>query len=253
MWPHSTSIEVERDLSRVNKPLYIGPWAHIEPATNNSLSNVKEFIFVDTQPRSENDNNPFTEASYKHDFIDELLQKCESLGFILKKKTIIDKNYHKRILPENEQKDCLSKYPDINPCLYYFKHKYTKQKLKYYVSTNVERNMHLELQNHMLESDALIVSGYFPDTNLFNYFPKSKMFIGYTDTVYPDGSYLDTYFVESDNIISYIVNTDEEQEKRYFNSYYLCSIFTNHILKCDNIIQLGKYNTIESTINLCDT
>ena len=49
-------------MSPINKILYLGAWHHIQPVRDLPL--VKEFIFIDTQPRSEWDNQSFHMQMY---------------------------------------------------------------------------------------------------------------------------------------------------------------------------------------------
>jgi hypothetical protein len=249
MWPYDSDNNIE-ELSTVKRILYLGTWDHIEPAVNKQFNNVKEFIFIDTQPRSENDDSNFIDGFYKQDYIQKLLDKCESLDYAYINKIVLNKNYYKQLLKKNEWSDYKNNYPDINPTLYIFKHRITGQKLKYYVSTNFEKNMTSELRKDINKTDALIVSGYFPKESLLDYFTKPKIFIGYTDTVFPIGGQRDLEFLETDCIIGYIVGSNEIKEKKYFKSYYLCSYFTNNFTKCDTITDLGYKTFIENTLDI---
>ena len=82
-------------MSPINKILYLGAWHHIQPVRDLPL--VKEFIFIDTQPRSEWDNQSFHIGVYKQNFYDELIHKCKNFGFKLKTENVLDQNYYKSI------------------------------------------------------------------------------------------------------------------------------------------------------------
>lgn len=250
MWPYETNSTTVASLSSIKRVLYLGTWHHIEPAINQYFSGVKEFIFIDTQPRSEFDDINFDKGYYNQSFVEELTKKCENMGYIYVNKITLDKNYYKELLDEAEWYNYKNKYPDINPTLYIFNHHITGKKIKYYISTNFEKNMTSELKRDITKSDAIIISGYYPKECILDYFTCPKIFIGYTDTIFPKGSRRDIDFLETDNIISYIISTSESEEKRYFNSYYLCSYFTNQIIECNSILDIGYKTAIEDALNI---
>ena len=54
----------------MKKVLYIGPWHHIQPVQDFPL--IKEFIYIDTQPRSEFDELSYYQGFYKERFYEDL-------------------------------------------------------------------------------------------------------------------------------------------------------------------------------------
>jgi|UniRef100_A0A6C0IQC9 hypothetical protein len=246
MWPETTTTNVSNELKQLKKILYVGAWNHIEPTMHHEYKNVSEFIYIDTQPRSEIDGLTFEPDGYKTQFLSEIIEKCRDYGFHLVRKKQLDTHYHNNIC--NVQQCLLqsNEYPDINPCIYEFKNAYTNKKIKYYISTNIEYNMNAELKKDIETSDGIIVSGYFPSIKLLEYFPKPKALIGYTDTVYPDTQYASSYVDENTkNAIYYVANMRDEHAKKYFHSYYICSYFTTHISKCTNINEIGEKSIME--------
>ena len=165
----------------MNKALYLGPLYNIRPTKD--FPNIKEFIYVDTHPRSEFDNNSFHQGFYKTQFYDNLIHKCHCFGFVLVKTIELDPNYYKKIFSLKQRLyytfwDIIPQY--IGPTLLLFENKMTQQVLKYYISTNILYNMCPELKEDIEESDALIVSGYQPNIKLLDYFTSPKTFIRYT-------------------------------------------------------------------------
>ena len=65
-----------------------------------------------------------------------------------------------------------------------FHNKKTQQSLTYYASTNIKFNMSKILENDIAQCDGIIVSGYFPEKEILNYFVLPKAFFGYTNTCY---------------------------------------------------------------------
>ena len=68
----------------------MGPWFHIEPTLHAEFKNVKEFIYIDTQPRCENEKVPYDEKSYKTHFVHNLKQKCYYFGYELLDDYVLD-------------------------------------------------------------------------------------------------------------------------------------------------------------------
>jgi hypothetical protein len=171
------------------KLLYFGTWDHIDPVIHFPL--IKEFVFIDTQPRSEFDReNIFETCFYRHKFYDNLVIKCKSYDFILNQTTVLDPDYYKKIGAD-------SSYDNVNPTLLTFYNYKTKQTIKYYISTNILYNMCPNLEYDIMSADGLILSGYHPNEILFSYIsPKLKTIYCYTGTCY---DYVEYY---KDNIMS---------------------------------------------------
>ena len=215
-------------MSLINKILYLGTWHHIQPVRDFPL--VKEFIFIDTQPRSEWDNQSFHIGFYKNSFFDDLIHKCSCFGFKLKLTDVIDPNYYKSIFTIKQRFyyylwNVLPHH--INPTMLEFVNETTGQSIKYYISTNIQYTMTPNLQKDIEEADALLVSGYHPNIKLLEYFTKPKIFIGYSGTCYDAD--------EDDNIISLLNQTFQSD---YFDNYLLVSEKTKQIKKCIDIFDI---------------
>ena len=79
------------------KLLYVGSGCHISPL--HIFSDTKEFVFIDTKPRSEFDSpNSFVRGFYRQHFVSDLLMKCLDNGFSLIEDNILDESYSKKIL-----------------------------------------------------------------------------------------------------------------------------------------------------------
>ena len=221
-------------MSPINKILYLGSWHHIQPVRDFPL--VKEFIFIDTQPRSEWDTNFFHIGFYKQNFYDELIHKCKNFGFKLKTEDVLDQNYYKSIFTI-KQRLYYSLYsqrpPHINPTLLTFYNETTGQSIKYYISTNIQYNMTPLLQKDIEESEALVISGYHPHIKLLEYFTKPKLFIGYSDTCYDKNKNEEQN--NGDDIISLL---NQSYKSEYFNHYMVVSYKTGQIKKCTDIFDI---------------
>lgn len=224
----------------INKILYIGTGLHIEPVTH--FKDTKEFIFIDTQPRSEFDSfHPNYHAPfYHHNFINKLKELCFNYGFTFDSFYELDSSYYKQILNWKQYFYFLCyKIPNfINPTLLVFINKQTKQTIKYYVSTNIKFNMTNALKSDIETSDGLIVCGYIPEIELLQFFDKSKIFLGYTNTNYIIDEKKNVN--EIDNNIVYFLQTCLCNTPYYFKDFYIIDYNNGVNIQCNNFTQFVK-------------
>ena len=228
------------DVDKINKILYLGTWYHIQPVRD--FPQTKEFIFIDTQPRSEFDNKSYYHGFYRQNFYDDLIHKCICFGFKLKLVDILDRNYYKSIFSIKQQLyySLYSILPNhINPTMLEFYNENTKQTIKYYISTNIQYTMTPSLQKDIEEADALVVSGYHPNIKLLKYFTVPKIFIGYSNTCYDIDK--DKTSVENDTIISLL---NQSYQSEYFNKYLAISYKTGQIKQCTDFFDIKFKLTI---------
>ena len=175
----------------LNKILYIGAADHIQPVRD--FSEAKEFIFIDSQPLYFRPGSGYCERSMYMLFF-----TLSVYGF---------KKVEERIL---DTLDNTSDKAYINPTLLIFQNESTGQILKYYVSCPFpfEFSNKDEVLKDIGECDGLVVSGFFPDAQLFDYFKNMKSFIGYSKSC----------FYESDrNTLVDSLHTNERDN--YFESF----------------------------------
>lgn len=232
-------------LINMNKLLYIGSGLHFEPVIHFALT--KEFVFVDTLPRSEfdgliRDGSEFIEYFYRDKFVLRLKEKLENMGFKLINEIQLNNKYHEEILPIAKRtrywdKNFLSKFPHANPHLLVFSNDKTQQTLKYYISTNILKNMCDELQKDIGESSGLIICGYHPDKIILEYISKPISLICYSGTCY----YLDDdEFDDFDNLIYWTFKNNGIVNK-YFNKLYVCDKYNDgKLTKCKNMLDINK-------------
>ena len=134
--------------------LYFGAGLHIEVVTHFPLS--KEFIFIDILP------------GYRDKFYDNLIQTCRIYGFTLFATIVLNKL--KTV---------------TNPTLLEFNNSLTGQRLKYYISINIEYDMCPILQRDIESADEMIFSGHFPSKKVLEFIDIHKLtFYCYTWTGY---------------------------------------------------------------------
>jgi hypothetical protein len=220
-------------IRHANKILYVGAGHHIEPVKH--FPGTKNFVFIDSQPRSEFDSvHPkFYSGFYRGHFLNDLVASCQYYGFILDSFTVLDKNYYKKIITKKwYYSSWFYKIPaDINPTMLVFHNNKTQQKLTYYVSTNIKYNMNPILENDIATCDGIIISGYFPEKQILQYFVSPKVFFGYTDTGYIL-EYDDQ--AEEDNNILYFLHNCICNTQYYFTGFYMVCNDSGVILKCQD-------------------
>lgn len=217
--------------SKFKKVLYVGAWNHIEVI--NYFPHCKEFILIDTQPRSDNDEKDyFYEGFYREKFIKTITNKCKKYRFVLEQIIELDENYLSHY----------NDYPYINPHLFIFKYKDIV--IKYYISTNILFNMHPMLEKDIYEADTLYNAGYHPDCKLLKYFSlngiiKKKNFVGDNQTCY----YIE-YEDDDNNIIKFFIKNEKNHiMDDYFDNYYLVWRKKSMIILCDNLGDIDEKKT----------
>src|SRR3990167_10359524 len=109
------------------KILYIGSGLDLKPIVH--FNQVKEFVYIDTLPRSIYDGkihngSLFFDKFYKPKFIFTLMEKAQKYNFDLIQKISLDLEYHNKILTLQQKRfwgnNLLEKFPDINPHLLIF-------------------------------------------------------------------------------------------------------------------------------------
>jgi len=224
-------------LNDIDKILYVGAGLHISSVAD--FSYVKEFVFVDTQPRSEYDRTHFYPENYRQNFVKLLMIECRKYGMQFVKKVRLDGGYKKNVLSFSQKIRYLLSPPKfINPYVLWFYNEITGQTLKYYVSTNIEYNMCSELKRDIEDSKALIVSRYSPKTKLLDYFGNVKIFIGYSDSSM-GLDLCDVLYDKNRNHILYMMNTSKELVRsQFFYKYFLVVSGKGIKIECNHFEEL---------------
>lgn len=231
-----------------NKILYLGSGLHIEPVLHFKKS--KEFIFIDIEPRNEYDNGIFTTSCYNSHFYKNLIDKCKSYGFMLYQTCVIDKDFWKIILSFKQKTLylCNKLSSMINPTLLIFINPSTRQKIKYYISTNILYNMNAELKEDIESADIFIFHEYLSQTKILEYFNKPKVFVAYQNNVFNMNNH------NEKTLASFLINNICSLSY-YFNEYYLIKEVEKEkgvieIKAFDNFTELKNEVEVEHGINL---
>jgi len=239
-------------IKHANKILYIGTGCHITPVTH--FPETKQFVFIDTQPRSEYDssNKNFYKKFYKEHFLNDLIASCQYYGFILDSFTVLDKKYYKNIISKKWYfSSWFYKIPaDINPTLLIFSNRKTKQSIRYYISTNIKFNMNPILRDDIATCDGFIVSDYFAELKILDYFVTPMVFFGYTNTSYNITKSFDS---DINNTILFFLHNCICNRNYYFIEFYIVYDDSGVILKCEDFDNfLSNMNDYHNFIKQCN-
>jgi len=240
--------------------LYVGAGVDLRPIQN--FPNTKNFVYVDTLPRSTCDEINYLGCGFRSDLYSEnfmmnLFDECTRLNFELVSFQEINPEFYKKIFTP-KQRIYYSFHPKkmpslINPHVITFVHQKTQQILKYYLSTNIEKNMNVQLSKDIMSCDSIFISENIPSHKVLEYFQTPKIYIGYVNgnigkkkNYDNDGGINDNYDDEHDeynNIIVFLRNNPIHIVSKYFTSYYLVCEQANVLIRCRNIRNLEYYQT----------
>ena len=202
-----------------NTYLYVGAGIDTQPLLHFPLAQV--FICIDSQPFSEYGRGQlFDTEMYRYDFIEKLIYAYAQIGFVLLSRKIYHKNTNHNIQPE----------------LFIFWNNETKQHIKYYTSTDIVYDLNPELIVDIQQTNALIVSRYFPHKVLLDYIQQPIEFYGYDTTVW---DYI-TVDNSSGSELSSTMKIFETQHiaNQYIRKWFLVCDETGQIIEKTNYIDL---------------
>lgn len=215
----------------MSKLLYIGAGTHIEPVDN--FSDVTEFVFVDTKPRTHHETPYFDNKCYDKNFTRTLIDKCLDRKFKLSKSIVLEEYWATALsLP---QKICymINNISElINPTLLIFDNPFTGQKIKYYISTSILYNMHFYLKTDIEQSHIFMFDALTTNVKILEYFINPKICVGYIENNYDVCKY-------DDNTLLHFLNNNTCSTAYYFSDFYLV----------ENISR----NTRQSQMKACET
>lgn len=140
----------------MTKAVYIGAGLDIVPVLLNE--NIKDFIYIDSQPTSEFGMLGFVNKKFfRKNFLESL-------------KNIMHNNNFKLKINENN-------------CLKYFNED-TNQTINYYINTPFPEKLDDNLIEQIKECDVIICIGHDPDKKILEYIKHPFSFIGSTHTCY---------------------------------------------------------------------
>lgn len=214
------------------KLLYIGTGLDLSCAIYYTY--IKQFVFIDTQPRSEFDSEIFYPGFYREKFYKNIIRIYSKYGFNLISEKIIDLSYGSNKLGI----ECNAEYPYTNPMVLLFYNKDTMQYIRYYMSTNIRYNMCDALEKDIGESDCLYICGHHPDNILFKYINRPITWLCSSTTSFSEDG------AEEDTIIYDAYKFGRGGLKQYANIIYLIN-GGNGIDGIDgNGVVLGEYTDI---------
>lgn len=197
----------------MNKILYIGAGTHIEIV--DDFLNVKEFVFVDTNPRSDYDINYFNYNDYDKNFCKILIDKCLDRNFKLCQSVLLEEYWKHKLTWQEKLCYCINNISElINPTLLIFINEVTGQKIKYYISTSILYNMNYELKMDIRQSDGFIFDALSTHEKILHYFAEPKICIGYLENNYDIIKY-------NENTLIHFLNNNMCSTFYYFKHFHL--------------------------------
>lgn len=177
-----------------SKILYIGAGLHTEVI--NDFTETKEFIFIDSQPRTEFGCEYYYKSFYR-DIFNSLLNKLNSVNFILINKIKLTNKFEKYNVPNLESTKLIFTNNSSN--------------INYYISTSLPYDYdNYVLHNDIKNCDTLLISGHYPNIIFLNHIQKPFNLILYSDTYYPRNINDLDINNEENLIISYILKNPNQ-------------------------------------------
>jgi hypothetical protein len=221
--------------------VYIGAWSDFSVV--RVFPSTQKFIFVDTQPRNEfDDDYPIKESLYERPyFLQQIFDAAEIEGFELISKKVL------KVYSKNKLK---------NPTLYNFKS--NNQEIDYYVSSNFRKDNLPTLNKEINKCDGIIISGYYPHYDLLKLMKSNINIYLMSGTYYSKIDFNETGETEN-NIINFLYDNEDLTNKDLTNkdltnkdltnknkSYNLFQVFknNNNYKNKNKIIQLSKISDI---------
>ena len=207
-----------------NKILYIGSGTHLDPIIH--FPEIKEFIFVDGQPRTEFGSDYYYRGFYRKYFFPQLENKIKELGLQISHREVLSNKYEEINIPNLESE-----------CLFITNKKYKLRSLpsiKYYISTSLPYDLYdnFYLQADIESCNSLLICGFHPNRSIVPYIKKPINLIGYSNTYFPasiedlareDSNYEDniiTWIIQNPHFIKSYITIDRETGERYYYKNY---------------------------------
>jgi len=229
--------------------LYVGANVHLDPL--EQFQETKDFVFIDTLPRSEFDREGiFNPSLYSETFVYRLNRKASRLGFQLIYTKCIDPTYHKSILALKQRwsvwlcsQSSVPPFEYLNPTLLHFYNATTDQNLYYYISTNIINDLNMTpcLRAAIASCTGLIISGYHPRTHLLELIRNRPIALFcYSHTCY---EFLAEEEDDDDDNIVFWMHANKSALQKNFFPIYACNLDTGNSVLCENFQEMVTITT----------
>jgi hypothetical protein len=223
----------------MNKAIYIGAGTDILPAL--LFPDLKEFIFIDSQPFSEfgthtyhveGENHISTHDVLKKDRFDNLFSRPNFLPSL------------EKVMNQNNFQQSTS-----TPDYILYHNLTTKQTIKYYYSCSFPEYLDNDLICDIKSCNTLIVCGHHPNKVILNYVQSPTYLIGSARTVYKTNPTEDDYansllkpILENSNLISRYFLIKHLEEYEWWESDTLVpSVITKYkVEECSSLEEMEK-------------
>ncbi len=219
-------------MNNLRRLLYVGSWQHFQPVYD--FPDTKEFVFIEIQPFSEFRSDVFDRGFYREKFVENIINKAKIYEFDLIEEKVIDNTFFWSKL-NLKQKICYTIFPKlipkhVNPTLFKFFNEKTQQTINYFISSPFPEYENQSIIDEVQKCDGLILSGYFPNKSILQYFNDKKLtWIGYSGTYY-DFDKEEVNEHDLTHIVRHMHEINEEERINYFDKYYFVEDILNKFM-----------------------
>ncbi len=191
----------------MNLPLAVYVGAGLDLKIIKNIPEVKNFVFIDSQPHSEFgiDENWVYDSSYVFNCI------CPKFAPFIN--TFSRPHFISDLKKTAIQEDFKLVSEEVNKKL---KFEYKDQTINYFLNTSIPHHLPF-IKNDIKNFDNLIIAGFFPHHYILNYTTKHITFWGNTNTIYKNtqNNCLYNNQDEDENTVIYKLNNESLYEKKF--------------------------------------
>ena len=191
----------------MNLPLAVYVGAGLDLKIIKNIPEVKNFVFIDSQPHSEFgiDENWTHDSSY--------IFSCICPKFAPFINTYSRPNFISDLKKTAIKEDFKLVSEEVNKKL---KFEYKDQTINYFLNTSIQQHLPF-IKNDIKNFDNLIIAGFFPHHYILNYTTKNITFWGNTNTIYKNiqNNCLYNNQDEDENTVVYKLNNESLYEKKF--------------------------------------
>jgi hypothetical protein len=223
----------------MNKAVYIGAGTDILPAL--LFLDLKEFIFIDSQPFSEFGTHTYHVEGENHISIHDVLKK-DRFDNLFSRPNFLPSL--EKVMNQNNFQQSTS-----TPDFILYHNLKTKQTIKYYYSCSFPEYLDSNIIQDIKGCNTIIVCGHHPNKVILNYLQSPTYLIGNSRTVYKTSPDEDDYknsliksILENSNLISrYFLIKHLEDYEWWESDTLIPSVITKYnIVECSGLEEIEK-------------
>ncbi len=232
------SVSTLQSTQSTQSALYLGSGLDVSPLLH--LQNIKNFIFIDSLPRTSNPSTFSTNEikNENNNWFPKLIDIMQKIGFNITEEKELE-NYIKTKFTMTQSlyyKIHKSKIPRyINPTMLKFLNKKTGQTVKYYISTEYPVNFSSLINDEIKSCDSLIISDFDPDSSLIKNFSGPINIYAYpsTQTCKYNKTKEELDGSESSSLNYYFSSLNSSESSKFIKSINKINKTTGQIILCN--------------------